>query len=148
MLATFGEQFASLGVQLGARYDGSPIIAGSETPPVDDPIVYRPTSAPGGRAPHVWLDAGHGAGASLFDRLGAGFTLLRFGQRIDASELIAAAARASIPLAVVDVGSADARELYERDLVLVRPDQHVAWRGNAAPSDPDRLLAQVVGRRA
>jgi len=148
MLATFGEQFASLGVQLGARYDGSPIIAGSETPPVDDPIVYRPTSVPGGRAPHVWLDAGHGAGASLFDRLGAGFTLLRFGKRTDASELIAAAARASIPLAVVDVGNADARELYERDLVLVRPDQHVAWRGNAAPSDPDRLLAQVVGRRA
>ncbi|MGN6571409.1 MAG: FAD-dependent monooxygenase [Pseudolabrys sp.] len=145
MLSTFGEQFASLGVQLGARYDGSPIVPDDEAPPADDPITYSPTSIPGGRTPHVWLDPTHGTGASLFDRLGAGFTLLRFGSVADASELTAAAARARIPLTVVDIGNADARGLYERALVLVRPDQYVAWRGDEAPADSDRLFAQIVG---
>jgi len=149
MLATFGEQFGSLGVQLGARYDGSPIIAGDGAPPADNLTVYRPTSIPGGRAPHVWLDAGRGAGSSLFDRLGGGFTLLRLGAKAPgASDMEAAAERLKIPLTILDIGSADARDLYDRDLALVRPDQYVAWRGNTAPSDPGRLLAQVVGRSA
>ena len=145
MLSTFGEQFASLGVQLGARYDGSPIIPNGEAPPGDDPIAYRPTSVPGGRTPHIWLDSRHGAGASLFDRLGVGFTLLRFGGAADLSALTAAAARANIPLTIVDIGNAEARDLYARDLVLVRPDQYVAWRGDEGPADPARLFAQVVG---
>src|SRR6185437_13598681 len=72
-LANFQPEFDSLGVQLGARYDNSPIVAadGSEAPP-DDSDVYRPSACPGGRAPHLWL----GDGVSLFDRLGRGFTLL------------------------------------------------------------------------
>jgi 2-polyprenyl-6-methoxyphenol hydroxylase-like FAD-dependent oxidoreductase len=146
MLATFGEQFASLGVQLGARYDGSPIVAADDAPPADSLIAYRPTSIPGGRAPHVWLGAGRGRGSSLFDRFGTGFTLLRLGTKApDASAMAAAAARWKIPLTILDIDSAEARDLYERDLVLVRPDQYVAWRGNAAPADAERLFARVVG---
>ena len=79
MLAGFGEQFASLGVQLGARYDGSPIVAGDGAPPADSFDSYTPSGVPGGRAPHVWLDGGRGQGNSLYDRLGTGFTLLRVG---------------------------------------------------------------------
>jgi 2-polyprenyl-6-methoxyphenol hydroxylase-like FAD-dependent oxidoreductase len=149
MLATFGEQFASLGVQLGARYDSSPIVAAGDAPPADSLIAYRPTSVPGGRAPHVWLDERRGPGSSLFDRFGGGFTLLRLGAKAPgASDMEAAAERLKIPLTILDIGSADARDLYDRDLALVRPDQYVAWRGNTAPSDPGRLLAQVVGRSA
>ena len=74
-LASFGQEFGSLGIQLGARYDASPIVAGDgAAPPSDDPIVYTPSSVPGGRAPHLWL----ADGSSLFDQLGPGFTLLSF----------------------------------------------------------------------
>jgi hypothetical protein len=145
-LATMGEEFASIGVQLGARYDGSPIVASDGTPPPDDYVRYTPSSVPGGRAPHVWLDAGRGLGSSLFDRMGMGFTLLRLGGKAaDTAAIEAAAAKRGIPLSVLDVPDAAARDLYERDLALIRPDQYVAWRGNTPPADADRMLAQAVG---
>ena len=50
-----------------------------------------------------------------------------------------------MPLTLLDIPDPDIRALYGRDLALIRPDQHVAWRGNAPPSDPDRLMAQVIG---
>ena len=75
-------EFASLGVQLGARYDGSPIVVSDGTPPpADDLFDYRPSGVPGGRAPHVWTGDGRGIGNSLFDRFGPGFTVLRLGPR-------------------------------------------------------------------
>lgn len=143
-LSTFGEEFASLGVQLGARYDGSPIIAEDGTPPPDDFVRYRPSGVPGGRAPHLWIGAGRGAANSLFDRFGVGFTLLRFGVESGAALIEAAAAR-GIPLTVVDAMLPAARALYGRDLALIRPDQHVAWRGDTAPADADALWAKLTG---
>jgi 2-polyprenyl-6-methoxyphenol hydroxylase-like FAD-dependent oxidoreductase len=145
MFAGFGEQFASIGVQLGARYDGSPVIdAGA--PPADSLTTYVPTSIPGGRAPHVWLDAGRGEGSSLFDRLGRGFTLLRLGSRApDASIIADAAASLHIPFSVIDVANDDARDLYGCDLALVRPDQYVAWRGNGTVRDAGAALGRAVG---
>jgi 2-polyprenyl-6-methoxyphenol hydroxylase-like FAD-dependent oxidoreductase len=144
--STFLEEFASIGVHLGARYDGSPIIVPDGAPPSDDHVRYTPSSVPGGRAPHCWLDRGRGPGSSLFDRLGLGVTLLRLGGAASSAAAIEHAARArSIPFAVLDVPGADARDLYGCDLVLVRPDQHVSWRGNALPPDPDRLLAIILG---
>jgi hypothetical protein len=146
MLTTFKEQFASIGVPLGARYDASTIIASDGAAPIDSLIAYSPTSVPGGRAPHFWLDEKRTYGSSLYDRLGTGFTLLRVGPHApDASEIITAAARQNIPLKVLDVADADARDLYECDLALVRPDQYVAWRGNAAPADVESLLERSVG---
>jgi hypothetical protein len=50
-----------------------------------------------------------------------------------------------VPLAILEVARPEARELYERELALIRPDQHVAWRGDRLPRDPDALLAQVTG---
>src|SRR5262249_60488587 len=66
-----------LGVVLGARYDGSPLIVADGPPPANEVETYTPSSVPGGRAPHLWLDAARGTGSSLFDRLGRYFTLLR-----------------------------------------------------------------------
>ena len=60
------------------------------------------------------------------------------------SSIEAAARRRGVPLTVIDLPQADARELYGRDLALVRPDQYVAWRGNAPPSDPDRVIGRLV----
>jgi len=148
-LATFAEQFASLGVQLGGRYDDSPIIAADKAPPPDDFINYHPTSIPGGRAPHAWLDLEHGNGSSLYDRLGTGMTLLRLGHRPpDTRAIVDAASRRRVPLFVVDIEDRDIRDLYDCDLALIRPDHYVAWRGNVAPSDADALLAQLVGANA
>ena len=144
-LATFGETFASIGVQLGVRYDGSPIIAEDGPAPADDFIRYTPSSVPGGRAPHVWLDASRRRGSSLYDRLGTGFTLLRLGGKIADTTTLEDAARVSgIPLKIMDVTDEAARELYDRDLALIRPDQHIAWRGNSVPDDPRSLWARLT----
>jgi 2-polyprenyl-6-methoxyphenol hydroxylase-like FAD-dependent oxidoreductase len=142
-LSTFAEEFASIGIQLGARYDGSPIvIADGTAPPPDDPAVYVPSATPGGRTPHLWL----ADRSSLFDHLGLGFTLLRLpGSVGDTVPLEAAAARRGVPLRVVEIALAEARDLYRAGLALVRPDQHVAWRGDALPDDCDALIARVTG---
>ena len=146
MLSGFREQFASIGVQLGPRYDCSTLIVENGTPPVDHPEIYIPTSVPGGRTPHVWLDGGRAIGSSLYDQLGQGFKLLRLGPHAPhASELSDTATRQNIPLKVLDVSDTDARDLYDCDLALIRPDQYVAWRGNSTPADPDALLSQVTG---
>ena len=145
-LSTFGEAFASIGLQLGARYNGSPIIVADGAPPTDDFARYTPSSVPGGRAPHIWLDERRERGSSLYDRLGVGFTLLRLGGPAAGSAALEdVARRRGIPLDVLDHPSDAARDLYERDLVLIRPDHHVAWRGNRPPHDPDILWSKLVG---
>jgi hypothetical protein len=108
--------------------------------------TYIPTSAPGGRAPHVWLDADRGEGSSLFDRLGRGFTLLRLGPRPpDVSGIKEAAAVRQVPLEILDVADSDTRDLYGCDLALIRPDQYVAWRGNGPPKEAGTIVARVCG---
>jgi hypothetical protein len=84
---------------------------------------------------------------SIFDRMGMDFTLLvlQAGREPDARALRDAAGRRAVPLKVLDVRSEEARDIYGADLVLVRPDRHVAWRGNRAPADPAALLARVTG---
>jgi 2-polyprenyl-6-methoxyphenol hydroxylase-like FAD-dependent oxidoreductase len=140
--ARFGEEFASIGIQLGARYDGSPTIVPDGTaPPEDDPTVYRPSACPGGRAPHLFLDSDD----SLFDHFGPGFTLLRLAGDADMRPLAAAAQARGVPFASFDVPLPQGRALYEADLALVRPDQHVAWRGNRLPEDCAALVARVTG---
>ncbi|MFZ3494834.1 FAD-dependent monooxygenase [Streptomyces sp. 5.8] len=146
LLRDYGERTHSLGVQLGARYDGSPIVARDGEPPADSWGTYTPSGVPGGRAPHLWLDDWHGQGSSLYDRFGTGWTLLRLGGGApDSKRLEASAHGLGMPLSVLDVDIPEARDLYGRDLVLIRPDQHVAWRGNRLPTHPGELVAQLTG---
>jgi len=135
-------EFNIPGITFGGRYDGSSIIVGDGTaPPPDKPNEYVPTACPGGRAPHLWL----GDGRSLYDELGFEFTLLRLGDKApDAAPFQAAAAAQGVPLTVVDIAAEEARDLYEADLVLIRPDQIVAWRGSTT-ADAARLLRQASG---
>jgi 2-polyprenyl-6-methoxyphenol hydroxylase-like FAD-dependent oxidoreductase len=144
------EEHDGVGVQLGSRYDGSPIIIPDGEPPPDifpeSYDEYIPSGLPGGRAPHLWLDGERVMGSSLFDRLGPGFTLLRLGgAATDTSVLERAAAGRSIPLCVLDVDIPQGRQLYGRDLALIRPDQYICWRGDRLPDDVDALLARVTG---
>ncbi|MDG2308271.1 MAG: FAD-dependent monooxygenase [Candidatus Binatia bacterium] len=129
------------GIELGYRYDGSPIICAEEgEAPTWSQEEYVPSTWPGARPPSVILEDGRG----LFDLFGPGFTLLRFAE-VPVNALVEAARECGLPLWLVDVRDENARRLYERDLVLVRPDQHVAWRGDTAPSDAGAVLDRVRG---
>ncbi|MEU6260976.1 FAD-dependent monooxygenase [Streptomyces sp. NPDC047043] len=137
----------ALGIELGYRYDTSTVVCPDTAPGARAPRQtrdeYVPSTWPGARPPSVLL----ADGSALFDLFhSAGFTLLRFADH-DVTALTDAAAARGVPLEVVDVRDPHARTLYERDLVLVRPDQHVAWRGDTAPTDPLRIVDRIRGAR-
>lgn len=136
------QEFRSIGAQLGYRYFSSPIIVpdGTEAPSLDYGD-YTPMAIPGCRAPHIWLQDD----SSLFDHFGSGFCLLKLNGSASTSALEKAASARSVPLKVFELDNDEARQLYERDLVLIRPDQHVAWRGNTLPEDCERLVDIVRG---
>jgi 2-polyprenyl-6-methoxyphenol hydroxylase-like FAD-dependent oxidoreductase len=125
-------EFYSLGLVLGYSYAGSPVIQpGGGPAAVADTTTYTPCPEPGSRLPHAWLPDG----SSLYDRLGTGFTLLGPAGR---GERIAASARAQgIPLTVAEP---PAGYRWRGQYLLVRPDQHVAWRA----ADPDDIDLDVV----
>lgn len=129
-------EFHSLGLVLGYQYDASPVIVDDGTPPLPEGQEYVATARPGARLPHLWLPAG----ASLYDRLGNGFSLLRLHDDADVTPFIEAAAARGVPLTIVDLRGLAPLERYEAPLLLVRPDQHVAWRGTSI----DRSAAEAV----
>ena len=132
-----------LGIEAGYRYVDSPLIAPeSGAGPDPDNPRYVPTTWPGARLPHVWL----ADGTALHDRLGEGYTLLRLGAtRTDTTALEQAVCATGAPLDILDVPDAAAREIYAYDLLLVRPDLHVVWRGDRVPKDPRQLAAIATG---
>jgi len=141
ILRTRAKEWASLGIQLGYRYDGSTICIDDGTPsPPDDPTTYTPTARPGARAPHFWLTDT----SSILDHFGKAFVLLVFDSRLKTDALSSAAARLRIPLDVIHVADDAAAELYECPLALVRPDGHVAWRGRSV-QEPEQILGIVSG---
>jgi hypothetical protein len=136
-------EWFTLGVHLGYRYDPSPICwpDGTQAPP-DDPNRYVPSACPGSRAPHVWLAPER----STLDLFGRTFALLGFGaDPADVARLVAAAERRGVPLTFTAIDHKAAADLYERKLVLVRPDGHVAWRGDRASDDPLAVIDRVRG---
>lgn len=140
--ATKVREFKTLGIVLGMRYADSPIVVpdGSEPPP-EHVMLYVPSAHPGCLAPHLWL----GDGSSLYDHFGPGFTLLvTEGDGRDAEALAAAAAARGLPLRVVVPADPRLKGRYEARFALIRPDQYVAWRGDAVPADADGLLARVT----
>ncbi|WBO68464.1 hypothetical protein [Streptomyces camelliae] len=112
---------------------------------VEDPDAdWRPGSEPGHRAAHAWWDAG----TSTLDLFGHGFALLRFGEHGQLTGVERAFAERGVPLAALRGADREVAELYERSFVLVRPDGHVAWRGDELPRDPGVLTDTVRGDRA
>jgi 2-polyprenyl-6-methoxyphenol hydroxylase-like FAD-dependent oxidoreductase len=148
----YGDWFAAImrhewfanGVMLGYRYDDSPIVWPDGTPaPPDVSHPYVQTARPGARAPHVFLADGR----STLDLFGRGFTLLRLGHDAPATpRLERAAAERRVPLSVVALNEAAVLAAYERRLVLVRPDGHVAWRADSEPADAGALIDCVRGQ--
>jgi 2-polyprenyl-6-methoxyphenol hydroxylase-like FAD-dependent oxidoreductase len=138
-----GRAFRTLGLQIGFRYEDSPIcVADGSAAPPDDFHDYAATARPGARAPHLFLADGR----STLDLFGRGFVLLRLGADApDGTAIAAAAAARGVPLRIVPLDESEALRLYERRLVLVRPDGHVAWRADVPPGDPAALIDRVRG---
>jgi 2-polyprenyl-6-methoxyphenol hydroxylase-like FAD-dependent oxidoreductase len=142
--AIMRREWFTLGIQLGYRYENSPICVADGTPaPPEETANYLQTARPGHRAPHLWLAPKQ----STLDLFGRGFVLLRLGAvPVDAAPLVKAATEQQLPLTVHDISNEEAAALYERRLVLVRPDGHVAWRGDGIPGDAARLIDTVRGQ--
>ena len=134
-----------IGAELGYRYVGSPILWEEPGGPKDNLREYHPTTWPGARLPHVWLDDG----TPIQDRIAQQFVLLRLGGcQADTAPLSRAFDRLGAPFCVLDIADASPRDVYGHDLILLRPDMHVAWRGNSMHEAPDHLAAVVTGHRA
>ena len=132
-----------IGAELGYRYVGSPVIWPEPGEgPEPNFMTYEPTSWPGARLPHLWL----ADGAALHDRIGDGYTLLRLaGAQASADALAKAFAAYGAPFSVLDIAEDHPRDVYGYDLLLLRPDLHVVWRGNRLPDDAARLAAIATG---
>ena len=133
------------GYHLGYRYDDSPVVwpDGTPVPPLETQ-TYTQTARPGARAPHVFLPDGR----STLDLFGRGFVLLRLGAEApDGESLVRAAAETGMPVTVVSLDVPQVLDAYQRRLVLVRPDGHVAWRADAEPADAHAVIDVVRGAR-
>ena len=141
--ATKIREFMTLGIVLGMRYEDSPVIVpDGSAPPPEHFMLYTPSAHPGCLAPHLWLEDG----SSLYDHFGDGFTLLiTEGKEADAAAFAAAMAKSNVPLKVLSPGDRRLRQRYQARFALIRPDQHVAWRGDQLPPDFPRFIGRVTG---
>ena len=132
-------QYLTVGIQLGERYEDSPIIRpdGTEAPP-DTWDNYTPLDRPGARAPHFWLAPGR----ALYDAFGKGFTLIDFGAPDEARRLVMAAQTRSVPVKILSLDRP--AEFFRNKLLLIRPDQHIAWHGDRV-ADALAVIDRVRG---
>jgi 2-polyprenyl-6-methoxyphenol hydroxylase-like FAD-dependent oxidoreductase len=131
-----------IGAELGYRYVDSPIICDIPGGPEHLFRTYEPTTWPGARLPHVWLEDG----TPIQDRIPEGYTVLKLGRtKADAGGLERALNSFGAPTNVLEISDPAARAVYQYDLLLLRPDLHVVWRGNAAPENPGEIAAIATG---
>jgi 2-polyprenyl-6-methoxyphenol hydroxylase-like FAD-dependent oxidoreductase len=134
-------EFNTQGIQLGVQYCQSPIIELEDAiPPPDDPHKYIPTATPGCRAPHLWIDKKR----TIFDEFGNDFTLLQLNPKKNIKPIIDQARLMGIPLKLLQIEDKEVRNLYQADLLLIRPDHHIAWRSNNLPKSPVSLLCKIT----
>jgi len=152
MRATVGEeayqlnvqQFCCAGLNFGYFYDASPLITyDGEPAPAYSMGSFTASTVPGCRAPHLWLRDGR----SLYDALGADYTLLRTQPDVDVASLLAAARSRGVPLKLLDLHGEVLPPEYQHALLLCRPDQHIAWRGQRVPDDALGLVDTLRGAR-
>ena len=144
-LAEEAAQIGNTGIHFGYRYSGSPVISHEPGPePAWRWHGIVPTTWPGGRAPSVRLPDG----SALFDRFDREFTLVDFSATAAGEILAKEAVRHGVPMTHLPIDDPAARTIWERDLVLIRPDHHVAWRGDAAPENWIEIVDLVTGRTA
>jgi 2-polyprenyl-6-methoxyphenol hydroxylase-like FAD-dependent oxidoreductase len=128
-------------LRLNYGYDSSPAIVpdGVSHPSLED-AQFHAVARSGARAPHAWIAPGR----SMLDLFGTRFVLLRLADAPTGALEDAARAR-GVPLAVVSLDNPDILALYKCALTLVRPDGHIAWRGDTLPADCLALIDRVRG---
>lgn len=153
-IAEQAEHFDMLGMQLGYIYREGALVPEATPPAETSPREFIPTARPGARLPHAWLDGGSRSSLDLISL--HGFTAISFGDHEPWAR--AAEAQGIVPLSHVRIGI-DCRAandewrkicgVKETGALLVRPDQHVAWRAFVLPEDPTsslgEALRQIVG---
>lgn len=134
-------EFDAPGIHFGFRYESPAIIPDNSSPPSDDPHQWTQSSYPGCRAPHAWLESGK----STLDLFGRGFVLMCFQgqQKVEAWKQVCQ--KRGVPFTSIQINNPEIANLYERAYVLVRPDGHVAWRGDNLPSNPESIIDRVRG---
>jgi 2-polyprenyl-6-methoxyphenol hydroxylase-like FAD-dependent oxidoreductase len=131
---TKAAEFHSLDLVLDLGYEASPLVA-----PGDN---CRAGARLGARLPHAWL----GENESMYDTLGSGLTLIVLDAAAGTWEPTLAAARARrVPLETVDLRQHGLRDRYGAGLILVRPDQHVAWCGDVLPESSAQIIDRARG---
>jgi 2-polyprenyl-6-methoxyphenol hydroxylase-like FAD-dependent oxidoreductase len=136
------QQFCCAGLNFGYFYDASPLIAyDGEPPPPYSMGSFVASTVPGCRAPHVWLRDGR----SLYDAFGSDYTLLRTRVDLGVDRLMAAAQARGVPMTLLDIEGEALPPEYRHGLLICRPDQHVAWRGNEVPADALALIDRLRG---
>ena len=137
------QQYCCGGLNFGYFYDRSPIIAydGAE-PPAYTMADFTPSTVPGCGVPFSSLPDGR----PVYDALGPAYTLLRLDSEVEIAPLVDAMRNGGVPLEIVDVPTDYSKQLYDRKLILVRTDQHVAWRGDAVPESLPYLVDTLSGR--
>ena len=133
------QEFDAPGIHFGFRYE-SPAITADGSPPSDDPQQWKQSSYPGCRAPHAWLEPGK----STLDFFGHGLVLFNFKNQ-EVTTLEKACQKRDVPLRAYRIDNHAIAELYEKAYVLVRPDGHVAWRGDELPQDPGAIVDRIRG---
>ena len=136
--AHVAREFNIPGLQLGVRYQSDIVASEDGEAPPDDANIYVPSSYPGARAPHVKL-----GDSSLLDHFGRDFTLLSLGDA-DTGSWEEAASNIGLPLMILHINEPAVRALYDAELVLIRPDHHIAWRGGSA-AEPKTVLSRAIG---
>ncbi|CAM4237796.1 FAD-dependent oxidoreductase [Bordetella tumbae] len=136
------QQYCCAGLNFGYFYDQSPLIAyDGEKQPAYTMGSFTPSTVPGCRTPHFVLPDGR----SLYDAMGADYCVLRLDPDADVQPLLQAAAQQGVPIKVLDLDRRGAPEAYRHALLISRPDQHVAWRGDVLPVDCTALLDRLRG---
>ena len=137
------KQYCCGGLNFGYFYERSPIIVyDGAAPPAYTMYDFEQSTVPGCRTPHVRLAGGR----SLYDAMGKGYALLRLDPSLSTAGLERAASKRGVPFEVVDATGPEAAAIYDRKLVLSRPDFHVAWRGDTEPADPLAVIDRIRGK--
>jgi 2-polyprenyl-6-methoxyphenol hydroxylase-like FAD-dependent oxidoreductase len=137
------QQYCCGGLNFGYFYDRSPIIVyDGETQPSYTMADFTPSTTPGCRVPFARLSGGR----PVYDAFGPGYTLLRLDPDVAVARFVDAMRQGGVPIELIDVQPDGSKELYDRKLILVRSDQHVAWRGDALPEKPDDLMNILLGK--
>lgn len=133
-------EFNAPGIHFGFYYQSEAILTDEPLTPMPKPHEWKQTSFPGSRAPHAWLEEGK----STLDFFGHGLVLLNF-RDFDVATFDQACQARNVPLRIYSLERPEIAELYEKALVLVRPDGHVAWRSNEIPENPGKIIDRIRG---